>query len=43
MSGMPSGPLKGRIRTSAEEPHRRTDWIYLTDLGRQVAEQLQNG
>jgi hypothetical protein len=38
-SGMPSGPKAGRVPTSADQPHRRSDHLYLTDLGRPMAQQ----
>lgn len=37
-SGVPSGPRKGYIRTSPDEPApRRADLVVLTDAGREAA------
>jgi hypothetical protein len=41
-SGIPSGPRARYIRTSADEPHGRTDSLFLTDLGRETTERLTN-
>jgi DNA-binding MarR family transcriptional regulator len=40
MSGRPD---TGHVRTAADQPHGRSDHVFLTDLGRQVAGQIQNG
>ncbi len=38
--GIPYGPQAGRIRHSVYAPHRRTDHIILTAVGRAEAERL---